>query len=146
RTGNIIVCTYIQDEHETYHGAQLHCQYLNTSTWISTPDGWRMLANQTTALRGDPPEIPLTAAQEQDYVGDYRLNGDTTFTITRDANGLAGQQSGSHPHPLKAEVRDCLFSPGRPRYRYVFVRDASGRVTCMNQRREQWDIAWMRET
>jgi hypothetical protein len=39
-----------------------------------------------------------------------------------------------------------LFSPGRPRYRYVFTRDGAGRVDKMFERREQWDIVWTRET
>jgi hypothetical protein len=146
RTGNVVICTYVQDEHETYHGAQLHCQYLNTAAWVSTADGWRLLANQTTALRGDPPEMTLSAAQQQDYVGVYRLSADVAYAITRSEAGLSGRQSGGRERPLKAEVPDLLFSPGRPRYRYVFVRDAQGRIERMIERREQWDMVWIRET
>jgi hypothetical protein len=146
RTGDIVVCTYVQDEHETYHGAQLHCQYLNTATWISTPDGWRLLANQTTALRGDPPEMELSAAQQQDYVGVYRLSGDVAYAITRGEAGLTGRQTGAHERPLKAELPDLLFNPGRPRYRFVFMRDAQGRIERMIERREQWDMVWIRES
>lgn len=146
RSGDVIVSTYVIDEHETYHTAELHCQYRNTVTWVSTRDGWKIISGHSMALRGDPPEVALAATQEQDYVGNYRLSADTTFAITRDATGLTGQQSGGHPHLLKAEVRDMLFSPGRPRYRYVFTRDSQGRVDRMLERREQWDIVWTRES
>ena len=39
-----------------------------------------------------------------------------------------------------------LFVPGRPRYRYVLLRDAAGRITGMAQRREAWDLVWKRES
>lgn len=145
RSGDIVVCTYVVDEHETYHTAELHCQYRNTVTWVSTPDGWKIISGHSMALRGDPPEVALTSDQQQDYVGTYRLSADTTYAITRDATGLVGQQSGGRARPLKAEVRDMLFNPGRPRYRYVFMRDAHGRIDRMIERREQWDMVFMRE-
>jgi hypothetical protein len=145
RTGDVIVCTYVIDEHETYHGAQLHCQYRNTATWLSTAEGWKLLGVQSIALRTDPPEIPLSSAQLNEYAGVYRLSADTTYTITRSADGLTGQQTGGHVRPLKVEVRDLLFNPGRPRYRYVFMRDAHGRIDRVIERREAWDMVWMRE-
>lgn len=144
RTGSIIVANYVSDEHETYHGAQLHCQYRNTDTWISTPQGWRLLAMQTMALRIDPPEMALTSAQWDDYVGRYKLSDDVTYEITRTPDGAQGQQTGGHPRPLKAEVRDALFNPGRPRYRFIFPRDATGRITGMIERREAWEMVWTR--
>src|SRR5262249_562789 len=122
RAGDTLIATYIIDEHEAYHGAQLHCQYRNTMTWIKTPDGWRLLAGQSIALRTDPAEIALTAAQQNDYPGVYRLDAQTTYTVVRGADGLIGQQSGGRARPLKAEVRDMFFNPGRPRYRFVFTR------------------------
>jgi ketosteroid isomerase-like protein len=143
RTGDVIVTTYVIDEHETYHGAALHCQYRNTVTWVRSGGMWKILALQTIALRADPPETMLT--QLDDYVGSYRLSSDVTYTVTRAADGLAGQQTGGRARPLKAEVRDLFFNPGRPRYRFLFMRTGDGRVDRMIERREAWDIVWMRE-
>ena len=39
---------------------------------------------------------------------------------------------------------DVLFVPGRPRYRYVLMRDPDGKVTGFAQRREAWDLVWTR--
>jgi hypothetical protein len=36
------------------------------------------------------------------------------------------------------------FVPGRPRYRYVFLRGAGGKITGFAQRREAWDLVWKR--
>jgi hypothetical protein len=38
-----------------------------------------------------------------------------------------------------------LFVPNRPRYRYILLRDAAGKITGLAQRREAWDIVWKRE-
>jgi hypothetical protein len=143
RTGDVIVTTYVIDEHETYHGAALHCQYRNTVTWVRVGGAWKILALQTMALRSDPPEIALP--QLDDYVGTYRLSSDVTYNVTRTADRLTGQQTGGHPRPLKAEVRDMFFNPGRPRYRFIFMRDPHGRIDRMIERREAWDIVWTRE-
>jgi hypothetical protein len=144
RTGDVLVTTYVIDEHENYHGAALHCQYRNTVTWMRASGVWQILALQTIALRADPPEITL--AQVDDYVGTYRLSGDVAYTVTRTADGLAGQQTGGRARPLKAEVRDMFFNPGRPRYRFIFMRDAGGHIDGMIERREAWDIVFRRES
>ncbi|HVZ98946.1 MAG TPA: DUF4440 domain-containing protein [Caulobacterales bacterium] len=144
RVGDVAIVTYVIDEHETYHGGQLHCQYRNTDTWIATPDGWRLLALQSLALRTDPPDIALSPADLAAYAGTYRLSADTAFVVARVGDGLTGQQTGGPARPLKAEVRDVLFQPGRPRYRFIFMRDAQGRVDRMIERREAWDLVWMR--
>src|SRR5262245_31455733 len=82
RTGDVVVTTYVIDEHENYYGAALHCQYRNTVTWVSTPAGWRVLAVQTMALRADPAEVALPAAKLRDYPGTYRLSSDVRYTVT----------------------------------------------------------------
>jgi hypothetical protein len=45
---------------------------------------------------------------------------------------------------LRAETLDVLFVPGRPRYRKVFRRDAGGHVVDFAERREAWDLLWMK--
>jgi hypothetical protein len=37
-----------------------------------------------------------------------------------------------------------FFVPGEPRLRYLFQRDAAGRITGFLQRRESWDLVWKR--
>jgi hypothetical protein len=61
------------------------------------------------------------------------------------AGALEGQQTGRKPEELRVEATDVLFVPGRPRYRYIFLRDAAGKITGLAQRREAWDLVWKRE-
>jgi len=142
--GPVAITTYVNDEHETYHGHKLHCQYRSTDTWLKTPAGWRLIAAQVLALRADPPAVGLTARQLDDYVGRYALAPTITYEIRRAGSGLEGQQSGRKAEPLRAEVPDVLFVPGKPRYRKIFTRGSGGRITGFAERREAWDLNWTR--
>jgi hypothetical protein len=142
--GPVAVTNYVSDEHETYHGHELHCQYRTTDTWLKTPAGWRLIADQVLALRTDPPAVPFTARQMDEYVGRYALTSAITYEIRRQGDGLEGQQSGRKAEPLKLEAPDVLFVPGKTRYRKIFQRSPDGRVTGFAERREAWDLDWKR--
>lgn len=142
--GDVAVATYVDDESENYHGHRLHCQYRTTETWMKTGAGWRMVAGQVLALRTDPPSVALTPALRREYCGQYALTPEIGYEIRCEGDSLEGQQTGRAVEPLRAEAPDVLFVPGKPRYRYVFLRDAGGKITGFAQRREAWDIVWSR--
>jgi len=142
--GDTAFATYVNDENEDYHGAKLHCQYRTTETWVRRPEGWRLIGAQVLAMRTDPPAVALSADRRREYAGKYALTPELAYEIRIDGDGLQGQQSGRKPETLKAEAPDVLFVPGRPRYRYVLLRDAQGRITGLAQRREAWDLVWKR--
>jgi hypothetical protein len=97
------------------------------------------------ALRTDPAELTLPARKLREYPGTYRLSDDVAYAITLRDGALYGQQTGGRERPLKAEVADMFFNPGRPRYRFIFMRDAHTRIDRMIERREAWDMVWTRE-
>jgi hypothetical protein len=144
--GDVAVATYVNDEHEDYHGAKLHCQYRTTETWRKRPEGWRLVAAQVLALRTDPPAVPVAEALAREYAGTYALTPELAYEVRWNGRTLEGQQTGRKPETLSAEAPDVLFVPGKPRYRYVFLRDAAGKITGLAQRREAWDIVWKRVT
>jgi hypothetical protein len=77
--------------------------------------------------------------------GSSRTGGSAiAYEIRRNGDALEGQQTGRKSEELRAEAPDVLFVPGRPRYRYVFLRDAGGKITGLAQRREAWDLVWKR--
>ncbi|MEP6994299.1 MAG: nuclear transport factor 2 family protein [Acidobacteriota bacterium] len=142
--GNVAVATYVDDEDEDYHGYKLHCQYRTTDTWKKTADGWRLIAGQVLALRADPPRVVLSAALRQEYCGRYALTPEISYEIRCNGAALEGQQTGRKPEELFAEAPDMLFVPGKPRYRFVFLRGTDGKITGLAQRREAWDLVWTR--
>src|SRR5829696_1220328 len=86
--GPVAITSYVNDEHENYHGHKLHCQYRSTDTWLKTAAGWRLIAGQVLALRTDPPAVPLTLRQMEEYSGRYALTPAITYEIRRRAAGL----------------------------------------------------------
>jgi hypothetical protein len=143
--GNVAVATYVDDENENYHGHELHCQYRTTDTWLKTGDQWRLIAGQVLALRTDPPSVALSPSLRAEYCGRYTLTPAIGYEIRCNGDRLEGQQTGRKSEELRAEAPDVLFAPGRPRYRLVFRRDASGKITDFAERREAWDLVWQRE-
>jgi ketosteroid isomerase-like protein len=142
--GNVAIATHLDDEHESYFGHQLHCQYRTTDTWLKTPAGWRLIASQIIALRTDPPSVALTRRQMAEYVGRYALTPEISYEIRQEGDRLVGQRNGRKAETLRAEAPEVLFVPGQPRYRKVFQRDSTGRITGFAERREAWDIVWRR--
>lgn len=143
--GEVAVTNYVSDEHETYHGQQLHCQYRSTDTWLRRAGEWRLIASQVLALRADPPAIALPAERLESYAGLYELSPDIHYEIRVTGGRLEGKRNGRPAEPLLAEAADVLFVPGSPRYRKLFQRDANGRVTGFLERREAWDLVWTRK-
>jgi ketosteroid isomerase-like protein len=142
---DVAVATYVADEHEDYHGHKLHCQYRTTETWRKTAGAWRLIGAQVLALRTDPPTVALPVQVREEYCGHYALTPEITYEIRCRGDALEGQRNGREVEKLLAEATDVLFVPGQPRYRYVFLRDASGRITGFAQRREAWDLVWKRQ-
>ncbi|MFN2386165.1 MAG: nuclear transport factor 2 family protein [Thermoanaerobaculia bacterium] len=142
--GDVAVATHLDDESQDYYGHKLRCQYRTTDTWLKTAQGWRLIAGQVLAVRADPPSVPLSASRRKDYCGRYAITPAISYEIRCRGEALEGQRTGRPAEELRAEAPDVLFVPGRPRYRYVFLRDAAGKITGFAQRREAWDLIWKR--
>jgi len=134
--GSTAVTTHLDDEYETYHGHELHCQYRTTDTWVKTNAGWRIVAGQVLALRTDPSAVPLTPLQMEEYTGRYALTPGIIYEIRNNGGVLQGQRTGGRPETLQAEVPDMLFAGGKPRYRKVFLRGPNGRINGFAERRD----------
>ncbi len=67
-----------------------------------------------------------------------------TYTITIENDKLMGQRAGRSREELLQADTHTFFVRGAIRGEKVFVRDASGRVTQMLDRRENNDLVWKR--
>jgi len=136
--GNVAVTSFTDVGTFRFNGQMHQAEFLSTEVWLKENDAWKMISSQTMAAQHDPPAVALPAATLDEYVGTYRA-GDFTYRIERDGDGLRGVPSGSPPVALKAELRDVFFTPGQPRTRRIFQRDAAGKVTGFVSRREGLD-------
>jgi len=138
--GDTHVASFDSDEHEDFHGQKLHAIYRSLATWHRTADGWKLIALQTIAAQQDPPGVTLPSEALAEYVGEYQAAPDLHITIALANGELTSASNGGKPSPLKVELKDVLFTPGQPRVRKIFVRDAQGHITGYLNRREGRDV------
>lgn len=143
--GDTAVALFRQHEVERYYGQTLHASYLTNTVWKRRAGGWRQIEGQVLAERTDPPSIALPTDDLAKFAGTYRLkDSEPTYTLVLTGGKLMGGRTGRPPSEWNAETRDVFFVRGDPRIRKIFQYDASGRVTGFIERRESWDIVWVK--
>jgi ketosteroid isomerase-like protein len=143
--GDAAVALFRQNETEHYFGQTIHATYLTSTTWKKRANGWKLLAEQVLAEKSDPPAINLTNVQLEQYAGTYRLkDSEATYNLTISAGKLVASRSGHKPATWNAEACDVFFTAGDPRIRNIFRRGSSGKVNGFVERREMWDIVWVK--
>lgn len=143
--GDTAVALFRQKEIEHYFGQTLHASYLTNTVWKKRADGWKQIAGQVIAERTDPPAVVLPANCLAQYAGSYRLQDlQPTYSLAVADGKLVGTRSGRKAAEWKAEAPDVFFIPGDPRIRKIFQPDASGKITGFVERRESWDIVWVK--
>ena len=147
-TGNendgVAVLTYDLLEDETVFGQTLHTTYHQTDTYVRRAGRWRLLASQTQVLPSEHTAVHIDPAVLGAYVGTYRLAPNVEYAVTRDGTHLMGRRRSGPMEELFPLGGDRFFRRGAPRGVKIFVRDASGRVTRMIDRRDNNDLVWQR--
>lgn len=131
-------------EYLDYHGQPIRTRFRFLDTWVKTREGWRLMAEHTSAVLKDPPAVKLTREELCAYAGVYQLTPDLKTTITCTDAGLTSERTGRPPATYLPEVRDVFFVAGQPRVRRIFMRDATGSVVGFGDRREGEDVRWKR--
>jgi hypothetical protein len=143
--GDVAVGRFVDVLTQDFHGQTIHAEFFSTETWKKEQDGWKMIASQTTQVPHDPPGVTLPTKLLDEYVGTYSAGPDFSFVFTRKGGDLfAAASGGGKPILQKVELADVLFSPGTPRTRKIFQRDASSKITGFLYRRDGSDIVFKR--
>ena len=140
----VAVVAHDDQEYLDYHGQALRSRFRSTDTWLRTPEGWRLIAQQVSAVLKDPPAATLTTEQLCAYNGAYSLTRDITATVRCAEGGLTVERAGRPTVRYVPEVLDAFFVAGQPRTRRFFLRDDQGRLTGFVDRREGEDVRWMK--
>ncbi len=143
--GDTAVALFRQHEIERYYGQTIHASYLLSTVWKKRPEGWRQIEGQVIAERTDPPSVELSAQDLAKFAGTYRLkDSEPVYRLAVSGGKLMGGRTDRTPAEWRAETRDVFFIPGDPRIRKIFQYDAKGAVTGFIERRESWDIVWLK--
>jgi hypothetical protein len=141
----VAVALFRQNETEHYFGQTIYAKYLTSTTWRKRADGWKLISAQVLAEKIDPPAITLSAKQLTQYVGIYRLKDSAaTYSLQLVERQLIGTRDARKPATWNAEASDVFFLSGDPRIRKIFQRDTSGKITGFIERRESWDVVWLK--
>jgi regulator of sigma D len=143
--GNVAVAAYEMQESLDYHGQMLHTRFRSSDTWLKTSEGWRLIAQQVSAVLKDPPAIKLPKSQLCAFDGTFTLTPDIELHVRCSEQGLSMQRAGRPAVEYLPETADVFFAPGSPRSRRLFERNAQGKVVAMLERREGEDIRWVRK-
>jgi hypothetical protein len=143
--GDTAVALFRQNETEHFFGQTIFAKYLTNTTWKKRADGWKLIAGQVLAEKTDPPAITLPAGQLAQYIGTYKLKDSASiYRLTLENGILIGTRDSRKPATWNAEASDVFFIKGDPRIRKIFQHDASGKITGFVERRESWDVVWIK--
>ena len=140
--GDAAVLSYRALEEEFVFGQMLSPVYLVTDTYFKRDGRWQMIASHVIVLPGERKPITVNPKLYKSIVGEYELTGGVRYTITLEANKLIGERTGRTKEELLPADENTFFQKGTVRGEKVFLRDASGRVTQMLDRRENNDLVW----
>ncbi len=143
--GNVAVTSFTDNSTVNVSGQTFQARYRSTEVWLKKDGAWKMISSQTLALADDPPQIRLPADVLDQFAGTYDAGPKYVVKIERQGDGLVSATNGGKPQPLLVEAPDVLFTPGQPRLRRIFVRDAAGKITGFNSRREGHDLHFNRQ-
>lgn len=138
--GDVAVTSFTDNSTVDAYGQTYHAAYRSIEVWRKKHGRWLMISSQTLAVPVDPPTTQLANAALDQYAGTYRAGPKLTVKIERSGNGLVSSTNDAKATPLAVEVRDVLFTPGQPRQRRIFERDATGKITGFVSRREGHDL------
>jgi ketosteroid isomerase-like protein len=138
--GDVAVTSFTDNSTVNVYGQASNARYRSIEVWLKKGGRWKMISSQTLALPDDPPAVQLTAAAIDQYAGTYDAGPKLVVKIERQGEGLVSTTNGGKITALLVEALDVLFTPGQPRIRRIFERDANGKITGFNARREGHDL------
>jgi hypothetical protein len=71
-------------------------------------------------------------------------DSEATYVLAVSDGKLRATRTGRKPTTWNAEACDVFFAKGDPRIRDIFQRNNTGKVSGFVERRETWDIVWLK--
>ncbi len=127
--GDVAVTSFTDDATFDTYGQVAHDRFRSTEVWLKESGQWKMISSQTVEVPVAPPQVRLSPAVLDQYAGSYELAAGHVMRIERRGDGLVTIGHDDKPVPLLAEARDVMFRQDLPRLRFVFERDAEGRIS-----------------
>jgi hypothetical protein len=140
--GDAAILSWRALEEENILGQKLTPTYLVTDTYFRRDNRWQLVATQITVLPSERKTVAVKPEVYQSLTGQYELSPGVLYIITVEAGKLMAQRTGRDKQEWVPADVNTYFTKGTIRGEKYFVRDESGRVTEMLDRRENNDLIW----
>ncbi len=140
--GDAAVLSWRAMEEENVLGQKLSPTYLVTDTYFRRNGQWQLVATQITVKPSERKTATVKPEVYQSLAGQYELAPEVIYTITVEGGKLMAQRTGREKQEWVPADVNTYFTKGTVRGEKYFVRDESGRVTEMLDRRENNDLVW----
>ena len=140
--GDAAVLSWRALEEENVLGHKLTPTYLVTDTYFRRNGHWQLVATQITVMPSERKVVAVKPEVYQSLAGQYELAPEVVYTITVEAGKLMAQRTGREKQEWVPADVNTYFTKGTIRGEKYFVRDESGQVTEMLDRRENNDLVW----
>lgn len=141
--GDTAIITYDAMEELEIYGQLIKTRFHTTETYLNQNGRWQMVASQVLVVPSDLAPVELDTKLLDDYVGEYEMAPQVTYSVSHEGKRLFGQRAGRGKEELWPESADRFFRKG-VRGEKIFVRDERGRVIRLVDRRDNNDIIWKR--
>lgn len=140
---NVIVLSHLDREELELHGQKIVTYFHMTQSWAKQANGeWKLAASQVMAIPNERKPATIDPKTLDLYVGQYALDAQITYTVTREGDKLYGQRSGRAKEELLPLCDGIFYKKGVWRGEKVFKKDAQGKVINLLDRRENNDLVW----
>ena len=139
--GNVAILNYVADEHEDYHGNQLHTSYGTMVVYQRINNNWVLMNSEVFEIPALPPAIAVADDILRQYTGNYFLTPETLCSVILEDHHLYLQRKGKPREELFAETNTIFFKLADTRGRKLFEKDKDGKWL-MRERRNGQDVVW----
>lgn len=139
--GDAAVLMYRVLEDMRIFGQPIHVEYRNSHVFAKRDGRWQMLTWHYVELLRDPDPVPVDPKRYADLTGEYALSDSVSLVVTTRNGKLYGARAGRPEVELIPECEHVFGSPASE-FRKIFVRDATGKVIEMIDRRKGSDTRW----
>lgn len=139
--GDAVVLWYRVLEDMTIFGQPIHVEYRNSHVFQKRDGRWQMLTWHYVELLRDPDPVPVDPKRLESLAGEYALSDSVKLAVTMRDGKLYGARAGRAEVELIPECEHVFGSRGSE-FRKIFIRDASGKVVEMIDRRKGSDTHW----
>ncbi|MHA4810437.1 nuclear transport factor 2 family protein [Flavitalea flava] len=139
---NTAILAIIPRERLEVGGQILNTSYNETDVFIKDKGEWKLLSSHVAEILASPVPIDLTNSQIAVFSGTYQLTGDVIFVVSVQDGKLMGQRSGRKAQVLLPETETVFFAREQAEHRRLFIKDATGQVVRMIDRRAGNDLVW----